>query len=457
MIFEIEKLAEKFGERTAYISDGEHADFAELFDSAQKTAAKISGGDNSPVVVLGSRSTEMMAAILGCIIAKRAYVPIDSSMPEERKDKIIAASGAGIIIDCGGKNAVIRRTENSAQNSGENDTAYIIFTSGSTGEPKGVPISYENLDNFIGWITSLEPLNEFEHARVLNHAAFSFDLSTAAIFLAIFGGHAIVQLEGTENLESVFNTISENKTEIIVATPTFLRLCLIDKEFCGTKFPFIKCVYFCGEPLQKSLCKGIFERFPDIRIMNAYGPTEATSAVCAIEITKESLEHEEILPCGKISSAAAEIVIEDDEIVLKGKSVFGGYLGGAAGGHYIEGETHCYRTGDVGFIKDGKLYCRGRRDGQIKYKGYRIELSDIEANIAAIEGVENCAVIAKRNAEGETRLIKAFVTGGASDLSIREKLHEKLPEYMIPKAIKMLEKMPVNQNGKIDRKKLETL
>ena len=457
MISKIEKLAEKFGGKTAYVSEDEQISYSELFARAQNIKEKICGRDFSPIIVFGGRSSAMMAAILACIMAKRAYVPIDLSMPKERKDKIIAASGAGIFIDCTENEAKIIGIANGAQTKDENDIAYIIFTSGSTGEPKGVPISYENLDNFIKWITELEPMNEFEHAAVLNHAAFSFDLSTAAVFYALFGGHTLVQLDSAGDFENIFDTVKKNKAEVLVATPTFLRLCLLNKEFCEKEYPFVKCVYFCGETLQKSLCNAIFERFPNIRIINAYGPTEATSAVCAAEITKESLEHEEILPCGKISSAATEVAVENGEIVLKGKSVFGGYLGGAEGGHYKEGETHCYRTGDMGFIKDGKLYCKGRIDSQIKYKGYRIELSDIEANIAAVDGVENCAVIAKKNAEGETRIIKAYVSGGVSELSIRKKLREKLPEYMIPKAIKILEKLPVNQNGKIDRKKLETL
>lgn len=457
MIFEIEKLAEKFSGRTAYVYGEEQTSYEQLFDRAQKIAEKIKNGDYSPAVVFGGKNSETMAAILACIIAKRAYVPIDPAMPKERKNKIIAASGAGIILDCTGKGVKITEASNDAQTAKENDTAYIIFTSGSTGEPKGVPISYDNLDNFIGWISSLEPLCEFEHTCVLNHAAFSFDLSTAAVFYALFGGHTLVQFGGGDEFDGIFDAMQKNRTDVIVATPTFLRLCMLNKEFCEAKFPFVKCIYFCGETLQKSLCKAVFERFPHMGIINAYGPTEATSAVCAAEITRESLEHEEILPCGKISSAAAEIVIEDDEIVLKGKSVFGGYLDGAEGGHYKAGEKDCYRTGDLGFIKDGKLYCKGRKDGQIKYKGYRIELSDIEANIAAMEGVESCAVIAKKNAEGEVRLIKAFVSGGISEMSIRENLLRKLPGYMIPKSIKVLEKLPVNRNGKIDRKKLETL
>jgi D-alanine--poly(phosphoribitol) ligase subunit 1 len=231
----------------------------------------------------------------------------------------------------------------------------------------------------------------------------------------------------------------------------------LNKDFSEENYPFIKCIYFCGEMLQKSLVKEIFKRFPEIKIINAYGPTEAASAVSAIEITEEILEKEELLPVGKISSAATEITVENGEIVLKGKSVSKGYLSGETGGFYKENGKNCFKTGDVGFIENGKLYCKGRSDSQIKYKGYRIELSEIEANISSVPRTENCAVIAKRNPDGEVRLIKAFVSGNVSEEEIRKKLSENLPEYMIPKSIKKLDFIPFNKNGKIDRKELEKL
>jgi D-alanine--poly(phosphoribitol) ligase subunit 1 len=376
------------------------------------------------------------------------------NLPENRKEKIVKNSGASLIIDCSEENISFKKIK---EENCENENAYVIFTSGSTGEPKGVPVSYENLDNFIEWITKLSPLNEFEHASVLNHASFSFDLSTAAIYYSLFGGHNLVQVENTEDFEKLFSEIKENKVNVIVATPTFLRLCLFNKDFSEENYPFIKCIYFCGEMLQKSLVKEIFKRFPEIKIINAYGPTEAASAVSAIEITEEILAKEELLPVGKISSAATEITVENGEIVLKGKSVSKGYLSGETGGFYKEDGKNCFKTGDVGFIENGKLYCKGRFDSQIKYKGYRIELSEIEANISSVPGTENCAVIAKRNPEGEVRLIKAFVSGNVSEEEIRKKLSENLPEYMIPKSIKKLDFIPFNKNGKIDRKELEKL
>lgn len=454
MIFEIKELGEKYKNNIAYTAGGKSFTYCKLFEKAKEISSEILKEKAASAIIFGSRNFETMAAIIACVLSKTAYIPVDMNLPESRKEKIVKNSGASLIIDCSEEKISLKKIK---EETSENENAYVIFTSGSTGEPKGVPVSYENLDNFIEWITKLSPLNEFEHVVVLNHASFSFDLSTAAIYYSLFGGHNLVQVENTADFEKMFSEIKENKVNVIVATPTFLRLCLLNKDFSEENYPFIKCIYFCGEMLQKSLVKEIFKRFPEIKIINAYGPTEAASAVSAIEITEEILEKEELLPVGKISSAATEITVENGEIVLKGKSVSKGYLSGETGGFYKENGKKCFKTGDMGFIENGKLYCKGRFDSQIKYKGYRIELSEIEANISSVSGTENCAVIVKRNPEGEVRLIKAFVSGNVSEEEIRKKLSENLPEYMIPKSIKKLDFIPFNKNGKIDRKELEKL
>ena len=454
MIFEIKELGEKYKNNIAYTAGGKSFTYCELFEKAKEISSEVLKEKAASAIIFGSRNFETMAAIIACVLSKTAYIPVDMNLPESRKEKIVKISGASLIIDCSEEKISLKKIK---EETSENENAYVIFTSGSTGEPKGVPVSYENLDNFIEWITKLSPLNEFEHASVLNHASFSFDLSTAAIYYSLFGGHNLVQVENTADFEKMFSEIKEKKVNVIVATPTFLRLCLLNKDFSKENYPFIKCIYFCGEMLQKSLVKEIFKRFPKMKIINAYGPTEAASAVSAIEITEEILEKEELLPVGKISSAATEITVENGEIVLKGKSVSKGYLSGETGGFYKENEKNCFKTGDMGFIENGKLYCKGRFDSQIKYKGYRIELSEIEANISSVSGTENCAVIVKRNPEGEVRLIKAFVSGNVSEEEIRKKLSENLPEYMIPKSIKKLDFIPFNKNGKIDRKELGKL
>ena len=121
---------------------------------------------------------------------------------------------------------------------------------------------------------------------------------------------------------------------------------------------------------------------------------------------------------------------------------------------------NCYRTGDCGYIKDGRLYCGGRKDRQVKYMGYRIELDDIESNINRIDGVENSAVAAKFNSDSSVKKITAYVAVNDSTIDeayIRNRLGEKIPQYMIPKTIKIVEELPVNQNGKTDRKALSLL
>ena len=243
-------------------------------------------------------------------------------------------------------------------------------------------------------------------------------------------------------------------------TPTFIRLCMLDESFNRQECPELRCIYSCGELLDKKTAQKLFVRFPNLKLINAYGPTEATSAVSGIVITEALLQSGQPLPVGDMRTNATEIVIDDGEIVLKGKSVSRGYLQGPDGGFFAEKGLQCYRTGDLGYIRDGMLYCTGRRDSQVKYNGYRIELMDIENNIISIPGVQECAVIAKYTENNNVKTIKAFVATEAAEFDssyIRNELSKKIPGYMIPRTITVLDRLPVNKNGKIDRKALAEL
>ena len=168
--------------------------------------------------------------------------------------------------------------------------------------------------------------------------------------------------------------------------------------------------------------------------------------------------NEDILPVGDINNLAVNIEVINNEIVLKGKSVFNGYLNITTDNVYKEKGINCYKTGDLGYIKNNMLYITGRKDSQIKYKGYRIELHDIENNILQIKDVIDCAVIAKYDENNIVKILKAFVVSKNKDSNyIKEKLKTMLPNYMIPKSIVILDKLPVNLNGKIDRKALSKL
>ena len=297
-----------------------------------------------------------------------------------------------------------------------------------------------------------------KNINILNQASFSFDLSVADLFYSLCNGHTLLDLNNdiSEDYNEIFNLMKE--IDVAVMTPTFMKLCLLNKDFNENNYPNFKCVYFCGEQLEVKTVKKIFEVFPNLKIINAYGPTEATSAVSGIIITKEMTNTMNILPVGEIDNFATDIEIIDDEIVLKGSSVFNGYLGNLIGGYYKENNINCYKTGDLGYIKDGKLFCKGRKDSQVKYKGYRIELNEIEYNINLIKGVKECAVVAKHD-ENIVKTIKAFVVveNNIDSNYIRNELIKYIPEYMIPKTIKIIDKLPINSNGKIDRKALSEL
>lgn len=463
-MLKIEALNPRYAAKAAYICGEKRLTYAKLYEKAERIAAVLKAQGGGAVAVLGNKEPEMIISILACIMARRAYVPLEDNLPQARIAAAIRQAECTLVLkngsacpDCGIPCSTLAELEHAtkkpADGGAQNETAYIIFTSGSTGTPKGVPISYANLGNFTRWICSDKVLSGFEHPVVLSPASFGFDLSVAGIYYALSAGGTIVTVsrEEQKSFDGIFAALQKNSAEIAVLTPTFMKLCLLNADFNEENFPRLRCCWFCGERLEKALCEKLLRRFPSLKIINAYGPTEATCAVCSAMITAETLAAGEPLPVGDISSAACKIEIENGEIILSGTSVFGGYIGAAerTGGRFA--------TGDLGEIRGGKLYCTGRIDGRIKYKGYRIELGDIEANILAVGGVRTCCAVAKRSKNGDTAYIKVFVSAEPTlgEETLRTALKSALPEYMIPKVIEFLPQLPVNEHGKTDRRLLE--
>lgn len=423
----------------------------------------------SPVIIIGNKSIDNFVSIFSCIKAHRCYIPVDDNIPTQRLKEIINITGAKLILSenkvdsfyniniCSLKDLI--KYSSFKKHKIRKKYVYMISTSGTTGIPKCVSISYENLNNFCKFINNIYPLSKYKNINVLNTAMFSFDLSVCDIFYSVTNNHTLVALTKDEidDYNKIFDVIKSNNINLIVQTPTFMKLLLLNKEFNSLNYPHLKCLYFCGEKLDKELVSTIFARFTDIKIINAYGPTEATSAVSAVLIKKDMLTFD-MLPVGDINTSATTIDIVNDEIILKGKSVFDGYLNFDSLNHYKENGINCYKTGDTGYIQNNMLYCKGRIDSQIKYKGYRIEILDIENNIKSIKGVKDCFVIPKYD-NNTVKLIKAFVIleDNNSLIDIKSILKTKIPSYMIPKVIKIIDKIPMNKNGKVDKGALDNL
>lgn len=468
----IKKIIDENIDKIAYAHMENSYTYKTIQESAVKLYEKLKTLKAGAIVLYGHKSVDMIISILACLYSDRTYIPIEPYMPIERIKKIVEQVDVALVIN-NTENALdevksmnLNEIYSADFSNGElsdevtNDIAYMIFTSGSTGTPKGVPISYDNLNNFVLWINNLIPSKDGTKLSVLNQANLSFDLSVADLYYSLTNGHKLVALEKTdvESYDYIIECIKQNNINVMVATPTFVKMLLLDKSFCMENYISLQTIYLCGELLETALAKKIIERFPDIHLINAYGPTEATSAVSGIRIEKEML-NEKYLPVGRVSEATTEIQIEENEIVLIGKSVFSGYLNIESDKCYTNSKgENIFKTGDIGKIENDFLYCYGRKDSQIKYKGYRIELTDIENNLKLINGIFDAAVVAEYKHETEiVKAIKAYVVLEnklLEEKDVKRVLSEMLPQYMMPSTITILDKFPTNENGKIDRKKL---
>lgn len=413
--------------------DGEIS-YGDLLRRAESEAEKLGSGEG-PVVLNGERSIGAAASILACLLAGRPFVPLSPSLPDARRDAVLRLLSESVL---------------------PSDTAYVIFTSGSTGDPKGVPVSRDNLDAFAQILPRWFGDPGGGGLTVFGAAPFSFDLSAADFCFSLCGGHTLLSPDRRDPADAIRCL---RTADAAVMTPTYLRLCLPDPDFSPTGCPRLRCVYLCGETLYPAAAAKVLDRFPALTLINAYGPTEAASAVSAVRITREMTASGAPLPVGEIGNTTADIRIEDGEIVLAGRSVFGGYLGGIRGGAFRENGRNAFRTGDLGAVEGGLLYCRGRADGQFKYKGYRIETGDVEAHLRALPGVRDGVLLPRRNADGMVTSLTAFVVpedGWDPDpAAIRASLAARLPDYMVPKSVRFLDRFPVTANGKTDRKAME--
>lgn len=429
--------------------------------------------ERRPVIVYGKKEIYMKVAFLACSFAGMAYVPIDENMPEERVEQIIKQINPHLIIgkDISKEKIYEIMTKEDPKEINKiylqpNDIYYIIFTSGSTGIPKGVKVTYENLNSCMNW---LKEITKMKKGVIVNQANFSFDLSVADLYLSLLTGseHFIINNTQQLDLHRTFKQLKLSNANMIVATPSFVDLLLLDKSFGKELMPNLRILLFCGEKLLSSTVHKLYSRFDDIKIINCYGPTECTFAVTSIEIDQEMANSENI-PVGYPKKDVQIYIVDKNknrledgeigEILITGTSVAAGYLENSVNHSFMEYDgKKAYLTGDLGYMKNNILYYKARNDKQIKFKGYRIELTDIEMNLQNFSYIDNAVVLAKKNNDHKILNVIAFVrlkqNITKTELEIRNDLHQKLPEYMCPK-VRIVKQLPLNRNGKCDEQKL---
>lgn len=430
----------------------------------------------NPVMVYGHKSTNMLVAFYAMMKLEIAYIPVDMIYPKDRIQKIIDTTACQVILNATSasldfenvteiklsqKSILVQsNTEDYRKRKPNKDpTIYIIFTSGSTGEPKGVQITTEAVQSFGRWMSSDE-FGFTSNDCFINTALLSFDLSVFEVMTFGYLGGTIMlnSKEQCADPKQLMARISQFKSNIWVSTPSFALTYsrIEDTSLLSSIHTFL----FCGEVLPHPLAKKLKVSYPKAKVINTYGPTEATVATTIVEITDEILEKYDTLPVGK-SKMESQLIIEDKEIIIAGPNVSIGYVKNEklnAEKFFVLNGQRAFRTGDNGYIENDMLFFFGRNDDLVKLHGYRIELNEITGALNNIgEVVQGETIALKRN--GDVKKIVSLV-----QLSVNSKLDAKgmlsilaetLPNYMLPSDIKIIDQIPLNQNGKSDKKLLE--
>ena len=467
-------------------TEKEKLTFGELLDVSGRLDSRlrqITKGKKSVIAVIAERSVEMYASIYGIIRGGNAYLPIDPDYPQERINYILENSGAAAVVVQGkftdktdgipcvdmtdfigySENLIIPECACEAD-----DTAYVIYTSGSTGAPKGAKVSHKSAVNRILWMHDKYPMEE--SSVILQKTPYTFDVSVWEHFWwGICGGSLAVSKPGEHFLPAkILEETEKNKVTHIHFVPSVFELFLNYLEAHNDeahKFYSVRYVFLSGEALSAELIQRFYRLFDcsKVTLHNLYGPTE-----CAVDVTYYDCTPTDTdpVPIGKpIYNTQMHILDKylkpvpigvTGEICIAGDGVGQGYINNPelTQEKFIDnpfGEGKLYRTGDNGYWReDGNIVFCGRSDFQVKINGQRIELGEIEAVINTINGIDSSVVIVN-----EKDILTAFYTGKNNrEKAIRERCAEMLPYYMIPGAIAHIESLPLNQNGKLDRKKL---
>lgn len=497
----IEGYAVDCPNRKAFVFRNESVTYGELWEKSGNIAAWIKSLNiptGMPIPIYGHKNILMPICMIACTRAGHAYVPIDTSMPEGRVKFILDTVGSQVAINTEedsefGKNIIntvkgeieeiasdklisyakttVLKDEDA---NGKGDVHYIIFTSGSTGKPKGVEVTTGNLESYLAWS---EKLVYRKQGVFLNQAPFSFDLSVMDTYTGLATGSTIACIDKamTEDVASAIDFVKANHVTYWISTPSFSEICLGSEKFNGDDIPSLRKFLFCGEPLRNQTAKALLERFPDADVINTYGPTETTVCVTSVIIDKKIVNEEAVLPVGVAKEGTTVYAIDEDgrrlpfnangELVITGDTVAKGYFEDKVKtelSFFInEDGLKAYKTGDMGYVtENGMVYCIGRSDSQIKLHGYRIELGDIERNLADLEYVDDAVVLTEMKDGVPYSLTACIAQDAKVDTSykrrkwLRESLGERLPKYMVPKKIVFFESFPLTSNGKIDKKKI---
>jgi amino acid adenylation domain-containing protein/non-ribosomal peptide synthase protein (TIGR01720 family) len=475
---------------TAVMADDGTLTYAELDARSAALAARLRGAGARPedvVAVALDRSAQLVVAMLAVMRAGAAYLPLDPSHPMARRAFVLSDAGARLVIVRGedvpdlpkvdGVNVLLIEDDDSAAADGleaaPGDAAYVIHTSGSTGRPKGVVVSHRALCSQLAWVQHELRLSAAD--RVLSKAPTSVDVSLLEILWPLCAGAAVVMAPPDVHRDpaELAELVREHGVSVMDFSPSMLDAFLRATEDDADATASLRIAFSGGEALDTALATRWLAR-TGIALHNAYGPTEAAIQVTCGACSGGAGASDSRVPIGRPVANTGLRILDAGlrpvprgtagELYLVGAQLARGYLGRAAltaerfvADPFGAPGERMYRTGDRVRDRggDGAIEFLGRTDDQVKLRGNRVELGEVEARLAREAGVARAAAVVRADGPGEARLV-AYVTPTDATQppdpeALRDALAATLPEPMVPAAIVVLDALPLAPSGKVDR------
>ena len=474
---------EHFGSRSAFFINETSYSYFELAERVSSIRSCIRSMEiKTPNIgIITNDDIETYSSILAIWLEGMAYVPINPSQPYERNIDIINQADICLVLDSSlvktfaDIDTIMTRSLGRVEinlvpvNANDSASAYIMFTSGSTGKPKGVQITRGNISSFVDAFWGLGYKID-ENDRCLQPFDLSFDLSVMSYLIPLLKGSCVFTVPGSQIKYSMIAQILEDHSlTVALMVPSVIRY--LRPYFNEIDLPAMRYSMFCGEALPVDLAKEWSRCVPNAYIDNVYGPTEDTIFCSQYRYSRSvpNKSHNGILSIGKSMTSGRMIIVNDNnlevpagehgELCLAGLQLTPGYWKNPLKNKesFFVGETgtRFYKTGDLCY-KDGEgdIMYVGRIDNQIKMQGYRIELGEIEHYADDFLAGINPVAIAFENKDGNTEIALFLESDSADTAGLMSFLKLKLPSYMLPSRILLISKLPLNINGKIDRKEL---
>ena len=495
VVARIRKIAAAAPVALAAADDSRRLDYATLVGRASALSRRLLEHGAVPgalYAVLTGRGVHVVAAVLGIWGAGGVYVPLDAAAPIDRTASLLADSKAASVLVDPAHEPLARRLADRLGSALDvivlddatdrldeicplvdagDRVAYIYFTSGSTGRPKGAMVHRHGMVNHL--VAKIESLGMTAADSVVHNAPLTFDVSVWQMIspLLVGGWTRIVDDATCADPFALFEVMAAEGNTILEVVPSFMRAALDGWAAAGASpgLPAFRWFVVNGEVLPPELCERWFARYPHVAIVNAYGATECSDDVSHAVLTRDSDLDVIRVPVGRPLRNLRLYVLDGrlrpmpvgtpGELYISGVGVGRGYLNDPVRtcASFVPDPfqpgtgARMYRTGDVvRYLPDGQLDFLGRRDFQVKIRGLRIEMGEVEAALRTGPGVRDAVAVVRAGPAGQ-KVIVGYIAGTRDVVPVRAHAASLLPDYAVPSLIVSLPELPLNQNGKVDR------